>query len=125
MIKNACPACGHRFGWRDPRMHWLRRPGKEDSRWHLACRLCATDLRLAYMPKQRLAAAIIYVVGVVSWIGLVWHRINPDSAPSMEVLLVGLIAHLVLGFWQVTWPRCYVAREPARHSEARVSPYPR
>lgn len=66
-------------------------------------------------------AGVIYVVGVVFWIGLLWRRINPDSAPSMDVLLVGLIAHLVLGFWQLTWPSYYVTREPARSPENRVS----
>jgi len=104
-------------------MHWLCRPGKDDSRWPFECRRCATDLRAAPTLAQRWMSALVYVVGVGYWSGLLWHRIDPASAPSMEVLLVGLISHLVLGFWQVTWPHYYAAREPAKQAEARVSRY--
>lgn len=70
---------------------------------------------------ERWVAGVIYVIGVGYFAGLLWHMIDSDSAPSMDILLVGLIAHVVLGFWQVTWPKHYEGREPARHSEDRVS----
>ena len=94
-MKDHCPKCGHRFGFKGapftlpPRGSKRRRPD-----YH--CPACGSQLRRVEAPLERLTAWIGYIALVAACAGMLWQLLEVPVKPSRD-WLVALYGVAVIG----------------------------